>query len=315
MEISGRRRYDSAPVNRTSLDILNARFGIAGHAAFQSGPGDLPVVDVSNDQASARVALQGAQLLSWSPRGVEPVIWVSEAAAYMPGKPVRGGIPVCWPWFGAAADARLPKHGFARTTTWDVAHVEIVSDGATRVTFRLTPSADTQDRWPVGSELWYVVSIGSALELELITRNNGDKPIAITEALHTYFNVSDVRHVTVRGLDGCSYVDEASGDSGTQRGSLRFNGAIDRAYLHAVEDCFIDDPGLKRVIHIAKRSSGSTVVWNPGFEQAMPEWQLGDSGSRHMLCVESANIALDAVTVAAGADHRLWTRYSVESLG
>jgi glucose-6-phosphate 1-epimerase len=300
-------------VSSTSLDLLNTRFGIAGHVVFLSGPGGLPVVDISNEQASARLALQGAHLLAWAPRDVSvPVLWISEAAVYAPGQSVRGGVPLCWPWFGKASEPHLPRHGFARTSMWEVLSSEITPDGATRLRFRLPPSGESHGPWPPASAVDYVVTIGRTLELELVTRNNGDQPFVFTEAFHTYFQVSDAHNVEVGGLDGCVYLDEANGGGGTQRGPVTIQGQIDRVYLRAPADCRIVDPGLKRIIRIAKRNSTATVVWNPGFEHARPGMDYGDSGSRNMLCVETANVVEQAVVVVPGAEHRLWTSYNVE---
>ena len=293
---------------------LNARHAIADHVEFQEGPGGLTVAAVANAQARAVIALQGAQLLNWAPHGTPPVVWESPAAKYSASKSVRGGVPVCWPWFGPhATEPAFPAHGFARTLAWDVIATEALSSGATRLVFRFVPPANTRAWWPHASQLELHLSIGTVLEMDLVTRNLSDSDITITEALHTYFGVSDVRAISVLGLDGTDYLDKVGGGRQQQHGAITFSGETDRVYLATTAECIIDDPGLQRRIIIAKRGSRSTVVWNPWIDKAAKLGDLGDDGYLRMVCVESANGADDAVVVATGGEHRLGVRYTVEA--
>jgi D-hexose-6-phosphate mutarotase len=303
-------------MNLADLSSLNARFGLTGQVVFKSDPGGLHVVEVNNAHASATIALQGAHVMTYAPRGEQPVIWLSPVAKLAPGKSIRGGVPICWPWFGPhATDPKFPGHGFARTVPWEILKTEALADGATRLAFRLIESDATRTQWPYPSELTCLITVGQTLDIDLITRNTGQAPITIGDALHTYFHVSDIRQVAIRGLDGCPYLDKVEGGQRKQQaGPVTIGAEVDRIYLDSVADCLIEDPGLKRRIRIAKRNSRATVVWNPWREKAAKMGDLGDDGYLHMVCVESANAADDVVTIPPGGAHHLWVRYSVEPL-
>lgn len=293
---------------------LNARFGIAGQVVFKESNG-VTVVEVNNDHGTATIALQGAHLISWTPTGQQPVVWVSPEAKPTPGKSIRGGIPVCWPWFGAhASEAGYPAHGYVRTMPWAVTHIEALADGGHRLNFRFIDNDTSRTQWPHPCELELVLTLGASLEAELITRNTGNEAFTIGEALHTYFQVSDVREITIDGLDGVSYLDKVDDFACKQQtGAITIGSEVDRVYLATAHDCVINDPTLGRRIRIAKRGSQSTVVWNPWIEKADKMGDLGPNGYLRMVCVESANAVSDVVEVAAGAEHRLWVEYSCEA--
>lgn len=296
------------------ISLLNQRFGIAGEVVFREGPNRQGVVEISNGLATAAIALQGAHLMSWAPHREEPVVWLSPKAKFGPGKAIRGGVPVCWPWFGPhAGEASFPAHGFARTQPWEVIDVQALEDGSNRLGFRLIRSEETSALWPHSTPLELYMTIGAALEMDLVTHNDGPAPVILGEALHTYFQVSDIGRIAIQGLDGCSYIDGTDhGRRKQQKGPVIFDRETDRIYLESVADCVIVDPGLRRRIRIAKRGSRSTVVWNPWAEKAEALGDFEREGYRSMVCVESANAADDRVTIAPGGTHRLWVRYSVE---
>lgn len=294
---------------------LNSRFGIANRIVFKQDPGGLVLMDVVNEQASASLATQGAHLMSWTPCGDAPVIWLSPAAKLVPGKAIRGGVPVCWPWFGPhASEAAFPSHGIARCAPWEVIESRQLSDDATRLVFRLSANETALALWPYASELELHITVGAALELELVTRNSGATPFIVGEALHSYFAVGDVRLARIYGLEDCAYIDKVAGGKleAAQHGPVTVAGEVDRVYLESSADCWIDDPSLKRRIRIEKRGSRSSVVWNPWREKAAALDDMGEDSYLHMLCVESGNVADNAVSVAPGGEHRLWLRYSVE---
>jgi len=293
---------------------LNSRFGVHG-VVFREGPGALESVEVENRHATARVALQGAQVLSWAPRDERPVLWVSERARYLPGVPIRGGIPICWPWFGPhPTDPLLPQHGIARTAAFQVVAVERLFDDRTRLTFRL-PDGEAKEAWPHATELLFMVTVGQTLELDLVTRNAGREAVSIGQALHTYFSVSDYTAVTLHGVEGCRYLDKVGGGEQVQDRPLRLSGRTDRVYLESVRDCIVEDPGLSRAIRVTKRNSHSTVVWNPGLAGEVPESDFGPTGSRQMLCVETANAGADVIRLEPRAVHLLFARFSVGPVG
>jgi glucose-6-phosphate 1-epimerase len=304
-------------MNPADLSALNAQFSIPDHVRFATGPGGLVVAEVGNVHATATIALQGAHVMTWAPRKQRPVIWLSRAAMFAPGKSIRGGVPVCWPWFGAhATEPKFPGHGFARTVLWEVLATEALRDGSTRLTFRIVQNDATRAQWPHACEALNTVTVGKALEIRLATRNTGTSPITVGDALHTYFEVSDIRQVRIHGLGNCPYLDKVDGGKKKQQaGAVTIDGEVDRIYLDSTADCLIDDPGMKRRIRIAKRGSRATVVWNPWTEKAAKMGDFGTDGYLNMVCVESANAADDAVTIPPGGMHRLWVRYSVEPFG
>jgi glucose-6-phosphate 1-epimerase len=303
-------------MDSNDISALEDRFGIAGEVSFAEGPNGMPVAEISNTQSMGSIALQGAQLLTWAPVSQELVVWLSPLAKFGPGKAPRGGVPVCWPWFGPhPSKASFPAHGFARTSPWEVIEADALEDGSDRLGFRLVRTEASFGQWPHATPLEIRYTLGKALEIELTTRNETPEPVTLSEALHTYFSVSDIRNTKVEGLDGCEYVDKVDGGQRKrQAGTIEFGGETDRIYLGTTSDCYIEDPGQKRRIRIEKRGSRSTVVWTPWEEKARKMGDFEEGGYLRMVCVESGNAADDRVTLAPGEEHRLWVRYSVESL-
>ena len=292
------------------IDALNARFAISGHVSFGQIDPAVPVIDIQTPYASARVALQGAQVLTWQPTGQKPVLWVSKAALYAPGKAVRGGVPVCWPWFGARDG--LPAHGFVRTRLWEMR--ESHCDAAGQVMLRLgtTDDAHTRALWDHAFDLELVVTIGATLNMALVTHNTGVAAFTITDALHTYFRIGDIAHTTVHGLDGCVYLDKVQHFAqARQTGAVEFTGETDRIYLDTSADCLIEDKAWRRNILVAKRGSSSTVVWNPWREREKTLTDMAAGEHREMVCVETCNARPDQITLAPGQSHRLSARISV----
>jgi len=297
---------------------LNARFGIPGQLDFREDVSGLVIAEISNPQASASLCLQGAHLMTWQPRSqAEPVIWLSRDASLAEGKSIRGGVPVCWPWFGAhATETGFPAHGYARTVPWQVIGSGSEPDGTTRLTLRLEESERTHAMWPHEARLELTVSIGEVLRMELSTENIGASGFTVSEALHAYFRIGDIGAVRVTGLAGCDYWDKA-GDSmlRKQEGVIQFAAETDRVYIDTAAGCVIKDDLLKRCIHIAKSGSLSTVVWTPWMAKAERMGDLGrPDGWREMLCVESANALDNIVHVAPLARHTLAVEYRIEPL-
>lgn len=298
----------------TSVADLTARFGIPGRIALRELADGFAAIEVTNDRGTASVALQGGQVLTWAPRGAEPVIWLSRAATFVPGKSIRGGVPVCWPWFGPHATLTdYPAHGFARTLPWEPIAASEMPDGRTHLALRLIQNEKTRSQWPHAAQLDMEIRVGETLQIDLCTRNTGAEPIVIGEALHTYFSISDIRRISMQGLDKVVYIDKVAGGSRQQQqGAVVFAGETDRIYIDTEADCVIDDPGLGRRIRIAKRGSRSTVVWNPWHDKAARMGDLGEDGYLGMVCVESANAADNLVSIAPQQVHRLTVEYSVE---
>jgi D-hexose-6-phosphate mutarotase len=315
---------------------LNTQFGINGHLNFiedspvKGTPPDtrpagglgaasgLTVAEISNAQATASLCLQGAHLMTWQPRSqAVPVVWLSRDAKLAAEKSIRGGVPVCWPWFGPhASEPGFPGHGYARTVPWRVVESGAEPNGATRLTLRLVTSEKTRAQWPHDCTLDLTVIAGETLRMEMTTENTGASDFVIGEALHTYFRIGDIGEVRVKGLENCDYWDKVGGSTlKKQSGDIHFSGETDRVYVNTAAECAIEDDKLKRRIHVAKSGSLSTVVWTPWSEKANKMGDMGQpDGWREMVCVESVNAMENVVKVAAGARHTMIVEYRVESI-
>jgi glucose-6-phosphate 1-epimerase len=269
----------------------------------------LVVVEVNNGAARAAVTLQGAQLIDYQ-LNERALIWLSSDARLSPGKSIRGGMPICWPWFGAhGSDPALPAHGFARTVPWRLLRADRINHNRTVLEFALSQTPQTRAMFPQPLTARLTLSIGATLEVALRSTNCGDESVVLSEALHTYFQVGDVRKVALHGLAGCEYLDKVAGfERKRQRGAVHIRGEVDRIYLDTDGRCEIRDPLLKRRIRLSARNSRSTVVWNPGAKVARQMGDLGPDGYRHMLCVETANAAENGVTLGPGQVHTLGLR-------
>jgi len=298
------------------LHSLNQRHAIENHVQLREIADGVIIAEVANRHALANIALQGAHVATFQPRGEEPVLWLSPNAKFAPGKSLRGGVPICWPWFGPhKTDSKLPGHGFARTVPWELLETRANEDGSTFLRFGLIESDTTRSQWPHPSSAQLEVTVGRALRVELVTTNIGTTPFELSEALHTYFQISDVGNMTIRGLEDCEYLDKVLNfKRSKQQGSIVIESEVDRVYVNTGADCVIEDKGLKRAIRIAKQGSRSTVVWNPWKEKAEKMGDFGPALHRDMVCVESGNALENTLTLQPGETHRLVAVYSVEKL-
>lgn len=287
-----------------TVEELNQQFGIAESVTFVDGPGGMPHALLRRNNSVAEVALHGGHVVAFSVDG-EPVLWVSRQALYAEGKAIRGGVPVCWPWFGPhPSDASKPAHGLARTRMWRAVGSAVADDG---VTLRLVLADDAATRalWPHAFALELAVTLGATLELALTMRNTGDTPISCGGALHSYFAVGDIARTRVLGLEGQRYLDQLTGAEQTQVGPVTIVGEVDRIYADEAPHCAIEDEALGRRILVAKTGSRTTVVWNPWVDKAQRLADFGDAEYREMLCVETAMAGDDTVTLAPGEVHAL----------
>ncbi len=293
---------------------LNQRFGIPGQATFREGLGGLPILTVTNSHGTLELTPYGGHILSYQPAGQAPVLFLSRASAYSAGKPIRGGIPVCWPWFGPHADdPAMSAHGFARLLFWNVESVNSRAD-ETEVLLSLRDEVRTRQYWPHAFELTLRVVLGVHLQIELTTHNTGSEPFALSQALHTYFAVADIGRVTIAGLEPTPYVDTLTHSTEAPEGkSISIHAEVDRVYEDTTADCLIRDAGLKREIRVAKRGSRSTVVWNPWIDKSKRMPDFGDDEFHEMLCIEATNIRGDVVTLPPGHSHTLSQILSVRS--
>jgi glucose-6-phosphate 1-epimerase len=291
-------------MNFPDIALLNQRFGAPGRIAFRTGEAGLPVVSLVNPYGSCEVSLYGAHVLDYRPTGHVPVLFLSKQSAYEPGKPIRGGIPLCWPWFGPNPDKTLPLHGFARILQWDLASTEYSSD-VTDLRLTLRDSELTRRYWPYAFELTLRVWLDQRLNIALTTANRDAQPFTLTQAFHPYFRVRQITDVSVLGLDHAPYTDRLSGQTATQEGALLIRSETDRLYAPAAPECVLHDPGVGRAIALAYTGAKRLVVWNPWIDKARAMPDFGDDEYARMLCLEPANTGDAALTLAPGEKHTL----------
>jgi glucose-6-phosphate 1-epimerase len=289
-----------------SVADLTSKFGVPGVVAFAENEHGLVKAVVSHAAGSGELYLQGAQLTAWQPSGAKPVIFTSSHAVYAPGKAIRGGVPVIFPWFGPhPTDPKAPQHGWARTADWQLDNVEAGSEG---VAFDLSLAGED-------FALAYRISFGAALELRLAAHNNSGKPANFQEALHTYFAVSDVERVAVLGLEASTHIDKTANmarvpGSGTL---LKLAKETDSVYLDVPDRLIVHDPDWNRRIVIDKAGAASAIVWNPWPEKAAAMADLGADNQRGFICVETGNVADDDISLPPGATHEMTTRISLDA--
>ncbi|MDH4610506.1 D-hexose-6-phosphate mutarotase [Pseudomonas sp. BN102] len=281
---------------------------------------------VHTRHAELLVAQQGAQVLSYQPHGEEPVIWLSGQAGYQKGKAVRGGVPVCWPWFG---DLRrnpaqvqgmhqggpiCPAHGLVRELEWELLNID--TDGpAVHLAFTLDSRSPLLPGWPHAAKLRLDIRLGEQLQLTLSTHNLGDSPLALSQALHSYFAISDIREVEVEGLDGCRYIETLEDwQQRKQQGNIRFSGETDRIYLDTPRRMSILDRTWKRRIELDVSGSSSAVVWNPWIDKSRRLSQFDGDAWQGMLCIETARVMDDFLVLKPGDEHRMELKVSSKPL-
>jgi glucose-6-phosphate 1-epimerase len=299
----------------SDIEILNNHFAMNSQIQFKELADGVVVMEIDNPHATATISLYGGNVVQWRPKQqVEPVLWVSKLAQFRYGKAIRGGVPICWPWFGAhPSNAKLPAHGYARISPWKVLSVQNIKNGATEITLALSATDLSRDHGPQSARLSVQITVGEILEIALTTINEGDHSFVLSEGLHTYFKVGDIASISVLGLDGSDYVDLLSKNLLCQQhGSIKFNGEVGRIYVNTRAVCVIEDPSLNRRIRIEKSGSLSTAVWNPWARTAAKMDDLGPEGWCDMVCVESANALENEVTVGAGQSHTITASYSAE---
>jgi len=289
---------------------MNEKFGTPGVVRFDAGNGGLPRIVVTAEPASAEIYLHGAHVTGYKPRGGQPILFISEQSMFAEGKPIRGGVPLVFPWFGARADSpQSPAHGFARLRIWQLEACDVRSNGSVRIV--LTDSSDDSTRalWPGEFQLRFIVVISESLDMTLEVRNTGKQAFKFEEAMHSYLSVGDARKVTIDGLENASYLDRLDPTAKkTQAGPIRFTGETDRVYMNTKSTCVLRDPELQRTLTVEKEGSDATVVWNPWVAKAKAMPDFGDTEWPQMTCIETANVMECAVKLGAGETHRMQAR-------
>jgi glucose-6-phosphate 1-epimerase len=291
---------------------LNQRFSLPGVASVTEASGGLATVSITSPQCSGEVYLLGGQVTRWKPTGSEEVLWLSGSSLYQVGKAIRGGVPVCFPWFGGKADdPKAPSHGLVRNREWQL---ESIAGEASNVIVTLVTRSDdsTKPFWPADFELRLRASFGPQLRLQLQCTNSGSEAARFEEALHAYFTIGDVRQAGVTGLDGTDYIDKTDGNQRkSQAGAVKISSETDRVYLDTAAALEIHDPVMKRRIRIEKENSRNSVVWNPWTEKSRSLSDFGDDEWTGMICVEPSNVAGNSIEIAPGQQHTMGVTISV----
>lgn len=299
----------------SDVDDLNRKFG-DGSVRFEAGNGGLTRVVIATPQAAGELYLHGAHVTHFHPRAQsEPVLFMASKSFFEPGKPIRGGVPVIFPWFGPRDGDKNAMHGVVRTRPWEVRNIERLGDDV-RIILNFASNAETRAIWNNDFELTCAVTVGTSLAIELTLRNTSRQAFTFEDALHTYYRVGDVRRAETRGLTGATYIDKLATPEPRVDPSdpLVLTGSTDRVYLNTAGTCTIEDPVLRRRIVIEREGSNSTVVWNAwsdkigGFVDMSPEdWPK-------YLCIETCNVRDNAIRLAPGESHTMTARISVENL-
>jgi glucose-6-phosphate 1-epimerase len=298
---------------------MTKRMKLHAHVNQWQDESGLQYLEIDNPLATGKIALQGAHVMHWQPKFLaHPVLWLSSNARYVKGRSIRGGVPICWPWFGAhPTDSTLCPHGFARVIPWRVMDIDATPTGATRIILEMqqTPEAQRQLSYPY--ELTLTITIGRRLRIDLATTNLAEHPFVIGEAFHTYFNVSDISNIQITGMQDLVYLDKLlKYERNVEHNALSFDGQeYDRVYVDHSSDCAIHDSGYNRIIHVAKSGSDTTVVWNPGADKAGSMGDMGQENEwRKTICVETTNALDNMVVINPGRKHTLSAEYSIETL-
>lgn len=292
---------------RQTAVTLNDRFAIENCLCFAEHNSGLIVANVSSEKCKAEFFLHGAHVTGFQPTGESEVLFLSREAVFGQEKAIRGGIPICFPWFAANANAPdKPSHGYARIREWEMIHSSLTADGIVIVELQLKiePFSAT-----------YRIEMGSELRCEMRVTNGSDQAVSFEAALHSYFQLSDVRQVELVGLEVSSFLDQLTDQTcEPEQGPIQFTCETDRIYLGTEDSVTIVDAVAKRKIVVEKRGSRSTVVWNPWIEKSQRMSDFGDDEWTGMCCVETAAIAPHEIVLAAGESHAIGTTHRVESV-
>lgn len=264
----------------------------------------LDYVEVNTALCQARIFLQGAQIDYFQPVGKPPLLWVSSADDYQPGNGIRGGVPVCWPWFGMSSEANFPQHGFARTRIWALESVEMRNQ---LVDLRFSLKISEQDKiyWPHNTEVSVLFTLGDTLSISLVNTNSSDETVTLTQALHSYFPIEDIHQLKASGFSGSKYIEFAQGPYPQTTDEVLFDRETDRVYTDLGPVQLLHTP--QGIIEVSRENSQSAVLWNPWIEKSQRLGRFNPEDYLTMVCLEAANVLEDKVVLAAGETHSLVT--------
>ena len=278
--------------------------GGAGRVIFLDGLGELPMLEVSTAWSTAEIYLQGAHVTHFTRKNEPPLLFLSQCSRFEQGQPIRGGIPVIFPWFGPREG--LGQHGFARVKTWELKEFAPAPDGSVSLRFRLPDCPEASAFQPFNVD--YIVTVSESLKLELVVTNNSKTEEFVFEnCLHTYFEISDIKAVSISGLKGARYLDKVANfaEKTETDDAIHITSETDRIYLNTPGAVEISDSRLRRKIRVEKQASLSTVVWNPWSAKAQQMPDFGNEEYERMVCVESGNVASNQIRLPPGERSRL----------
>jgi len=295
-----------------NIETLNSLYSHAGYVTFKEGPNGFPVALITTPHATAAITPYGAHLLSYEfTSDKNNLLFLSEKAIFNEGTPIRGGIPICWPWFGPdPQNLGRSDHGLARTRMWSVIASDLLEDQECAITFELTDSPETYTLWPHCFSVKLKLTVGKTLALELTTLNRGKSSFEMTQALHTYFAIGDIVHTTVTGLEGFTYSDKTDGGCEKKdENSLSIDTETDRVYLYDGREIVLHDMSLNRDISIECEGSKTAVIWNPWIRICKEKADLAAEDYKKMICIETANTGNDIITLKPDESHTLQAIY------
>jgi len=286
---------------------LSSQFTVPG-LNFHSGEGGLTRAVVATPLCSGEVYLHGAHVTKFQPAGQQhPVLWLSRESNFASDKAIRGGVPICFPWFGPlASDPKAPAHGTARVKSWSLVDAKATDQGGVTLKF-------TTQIAPFDVAFQVEFSDRLVMSLQVTLDPSAASSSSFEAALHSYFTVSNIHEISIKGLETVDYIDKV--DHATRKPStselIRFDGECDRVYLNTSHTCKLDDPGMGRTIHVAKTNSRSTIVWNPWIEKSTRMADFGNDEWTSMVCIETANVADQAISLSPGQSHHMAAEISV----
>lgn len=270
-------------------------------------PNGLDYVEIDTPLCEARIFMQGAQIDRFTPKGKPPLLWVSSADDYQPGHGIRGGIPVCWPWFGMSNHPEWPQHGFARTRIWTLDSVQLRNDIA-ELKFSLSINDEDRISWPHDTKVELLFTLSDTLSVSLINTNLSDETVSLTQALHTYFPIGDIHQLKATGFSGAHYIEFGKGPYAQATDEVIFNQETDRVYNALGSQQQLHTP--QGVINVCRRNSQSAVLWNPWIDKSKQLARFNHDDYLTMVCLEAANVLEDNVTLAPYGSHTLTTEIS-----
>ena len=303
-----------------TIHDLNQQFAIEDHLQIVEGEGGFAFIKIHNDKADALISLYGGQVLSYQKPQQPDVFFLSDKAFYQDGKAIKGGVPICWPWFGNDPENKgRPAHGFARNSLWHLSASEQLANGDTLVELQLSPNELSRPLWPHDFLLSLKVTVGDELTLQLTTHNKDQQAFEITQAMHTYFAVESIDALRISGLENLSYLDKAKSNTGaeqkTQQGEIHIEGEVDRIYLQVPEQITLKHTAPSHApdtaISLQSQNNATAVVWNPWQQLCEQSADLNPADYQRFVCVETANAATDVISLAPGESFSLQARIAL----